>query len=103
VVRAFPARVKCANLSWHALRAALEKSGEPVTHRVAERLMLDTLGGGVVVPPTSRFSREKRTATPGLPDNAATSQKPRKVLDAIQHYYNVHNANVHRGALHAGR
>lgn len=30
-VRAFPARVKCANLSWHALRAALEKSGEPVT------------------------------------------------------------------------
>jgi len=30
-VRAFPARVKCANLSWHALRAALQKSGEPVT------------------------------------------------------------------------
>lgn len=31
-------------------------------------------------------------------DNAATSQKPRKVLDAIQHYYSHHNANVHRGA-----
>jgi cysteine desulfurase/selenocysteine lyase len=31
-------------------------------------------------------------------DNAATSQKPRKVLDAIQHYYSFHNANVHRGA-----
>src|SRR5512145_3270115 len=31
-------------------------------------------------------------------DNAATTQKPRKVLDAIQHYYSFHNANVHRGA-----
>src|SRR5439155_2193574 len=31
-------------------------------------------------------------------DNAATSQKPRKVIDAIVHYYNFHNANVHRGA-----
>jgi cysteine desulfurase/selenocysteine lyase len=31
-------------------------------------------------------------------DNAATTQKPRKVLDAIQHYYSCHNANVHRGA-----
>ena len=31
-------------------------------------------------------------------DNAATSQKPRKVLDAVVHYYSEHNANVHRGA-----
>ena len=31
-------------------------------------------------------------------DNAATSQKPRRVLDAITHYYSEHNANVHRGA-----
>jgi len=31
-------------------------------------------------------------------DNAATSQKPRKVIDAIVHYYTFHNANVHRGA-----
>src|SRR5256712_11696391 len=31
-------------------------------------------------------------------DNAATSQKPRRVIDAIVHYYNFHNANVHRGA-----
>jgi len=30
-VRAFPARVKCANLSWHTLRAALERRPEPVT------------------------------------------------------------------------
>ena len=31
-------------------------------------------------------------------DNAATSQKPRKVIDALVHYYSFHNANVHRGA-----
>ena len=31
-------------------------------------------------------------------DHAATSQKPRVVLDAIQHYYSCDNANVHRGA-----
>jgi cysteine desulfurase/selenocysteine lyase len=30
-------------------------------------------------------------------DNAATSQKPRVVLDALQHYYEHDNANVHRG------
>jgi cysteine desulfurase/selenocysteine lyase len=30
-------------------------------------------------------------------DNAATSQKPRQVLDALDAYYTSHNANVHRG------
>lgn len=30
-------------------------------------------------------------------DNAATSQKPQVVLDQIQQYYAVENANVHRG------
>ncbi|HYC55191.1 MAG TPA: cysteine desulfurase [Candidatus Binatia bacterium] len=30
-------------------------------------------------------------------DNAATTQKPRAVLDAIEHYYVHDNANVHRG------
>jgi cysteine desulfurase/selenocysteine lyase len=30
-------------------------------------------------------------------DNAATSQKPRHVIDAIHRYYEVMNANVHRG------
>jgi cysteine desulfurase / selenocysteine lyase len=31
-------------------------------------------------------------------DNAATTQKPRQVLDAILAYYQTSNANVHRGA-----
>jgi cysteine desulfurase/selenocysteine lyase len=30
-------------------------------------------------------------------DNAATSQTPRQVLDALAEYYEQHNANVHRG------
>src|SRR5947209_16691573 len=42
-----------------------------------------------------------RTRTNGKPlvylDNAATTQKPRAVIDAISHYYEAQNANVHRG------
>ncbi len=33
-------------------------------------------------------------------DNAATTQKPRAVLDALVHYYEHDNANIHRG-IHA--
>ncbi|MGB0124368.1 MAG: cysteine desulfurase [Silvibacterium sp.] len=37
----------------------------------------------------------------GLPlvylDNAATTQKPQAVIDAISHYYAFDNANIHRG------
>jgi len=42
-----------------------------------------------------------REVRPGVPlvylDNAATSQKPQMVLDAMRDYYEHHNANVHRG------
>ncbi|MCP5066195.1 MAG: cysteine desulfurase [bacterium] len=30
-------------------------------------------------------------------DNAATTQKPRQVMDTIAHYYREYNSNVHRG------
>jgi cysteine desulfurase/selenocysteine lyase len=33
-------------------------------------------------------------------DNAATSQKPRAVIDAIVRYYETENANIHRGVHH---
>lgn len=33
-------------------------------------------------------------------DNAATSQKPKVVIDAIANYYSYQNANPHRGAHH---
>jgi cysteine desulfurase/selenocysteine lyase len=43
-----------------------------------------------------------QTACLGQPliylDHAATSQKPQQVLEALQHYYDHDNANVHRGA-----
>lgn len=31
-------------------------------------------------------------------DSASTTQKPQTVLDAVDEYYRLHNANVHRGA-----
>ncbi|MEE8350083.1 MAG: cysteine desulfurase [Acidobacteriota bacterium] len=33
-------------------------------------------------------------------DNAATAQKPRSVIDAITHYYESYNSNIHRGVHH---
>ena len=30
-------------------------------------------------------------------DNAATSQKPRAVIEALDRFYREHNSNVHRG------
>src|ERR1044072_3146815 len=30
-------------------------------------------------------------------DNAATTQKPKQVIEAEAHYYNCQNANIHRG------
>ena len=36
-------------------------------------------------------------------DNAATTQKPRAVLDASRRYYEQTNANIHRGAHHLAR
>ncbi len=30
-------------------------------------------------------------------DNAATSQKPKQVIEAIKHFYENYNANIHRG------
>jgi len=35
-VRAFPSRIKCANLAWHALHAALQNRAEPVTTESAK-------------------------------------------------------------------
>lgn len=36
-------------------------------------------------------------------DNAATTQKPRAVLDALAHYYERDNANIHRGVHELSR
>ena len=36
-------------------------------------------------------------------DNAATTQKPRCVLEASRHYYEAVNSNIHRGTHHLAR
>ena len=54
--------------------------------------------------PSSRSSAT--TTSTGKPlvylDSAATSQKPRAVIDAIDTYYREYNANVHRGIYEIG-
>jgi cysteine desulfurase/selenocysteine lyase len=45
-------------------------------------------------PILSRFVNEKPLV---YLDNAATSQKPQSVIDALTHYYTFDNANIHRG------
>jgi cysteine desulfurase / selenocysteine lyase len=60
-------------------------------------------------PASARFDVEKirgdfpilRQRVRGKPlvylDNAATSQKPQEVIDAVRRYYELDNANIHRG------
>jgi cysteine desulfurase/selenocysteine lyase len=36
-------------------------------------------------------------------DNAATSQKPQRVLEASRHYYETQNSNIHRGTHYLAR
>src|SRR5205085_11391913 len=45
-----------------------------------------------------------KTTVSGKPlvylDNAATTQKPSQVIDAIKHFYENENANIHRGVYY---
>ena len=43
------------------------------------------------------LSQEVRGKPLSYLDNAATSQKPKPVLDALDHYYRWENSNIHRG------
>ena len=49
----------------------------------------------------AEFPALRREIRPGVPlvylDTTATSQKPLRVLEAMERYYRWHNANVHRG------
>ncbi len=44
------------------------------------------------------WQRDSKNRTWAYLDNAATTQKPAAVLEAITHYYQTSNANPHRGA-----
>jgi cysteine desulfurase/selenocysteine lyase len=64
----------------------------------------ETSGGGFDVEATRRDFPILAQRVNGKPlvylDNAATSQKPMAVIEAIERYYREYNSNVHRG-LHA--
>jgi cysteine desulfurase/selenocysteine lyase len=49
----------------------------------------------------SEFPVLQRETRPGIPliylDSAATSQKPRRVIEVMNEFYENHNANIHRG------
>ncbi len=71
------------------------------------RIVAPPLAGAPVVADLALQTRPDfpllaQTACLGQPliylDYAATSQKPRQVLEALQQYYSLDNANVHRGA-----
>ena len=69
----------------------------------------EALSPTIDMPPTGQFDVFKiredfpilKQKVNGKPlvymDNAATSQKPQTVLDALTHYYTEDNSNVHRG------
>lgn len=44
------------------------------------------------------MQQDERGRTLAYLDNAATTQKPRQVIDAVRSYYESYNANPHRGA-----
>ncbi len=68
-----------------------------------------TTAGGPATPAASGYEVERLRAdfpilkrrVNGKPlvylDNAATSQKPAAVIDAVRRYYETSNANIHRG------
>jgi cysteine desulfurase/selenocysteine lyase len=81
-------------------------------------VICDMSAGATIEKPVTRTDSAGRPATPdwaalradfpildqqvhGYPlvyfDNSATSQKPRVVIEALRHYYERDNANVHRG------
>ena len=90
-------------LETRALRAAGEGSrggGQTMTPLAVTSAPAGTSGTFDVARVRADFPILKRTVR-GKPlvylDNAATTQKPQAVLDALTHYYTDINANVHRG------
>ena len=65
----------------------------------AERLLLSIPIDVVQI--RDDFPVLQREVRPGVPlvylDSAATSQKPRQVLQVVERHYRMHNANIHRG------
>lgn len=69
-------------------------SGTTVRHLAGHRHLIDVEGIRADFPLLHQYVHGKPLA---YLDNAATTQKPRQVLEAIDRYYREYNANVHRG------
>jgi cysteine desulfurase/selenocysteine lyase len=76
----------------HALDERNDRQGRPAPRRVAHGYDVDAIRREFPI-----LSRPLRGKPLAYLDNAATTQKPRAVLDAIRRYYEEENANVHRG------
>lgn len=61
---------------------------------VAENIGFDVLAVRKQFPVLTRVVKGKPLV---YFDNAATAQKPQAVIDALDNYYKLHNANIHRG------
>ena len=83
-------------------RSSMAKTKHQISEGLKRPSIGHTLPRAVEPPPPSprRHDFPMLVANPGLHylDSAATSQKPRAVLDAIRNYYEKDNANPHRGA-----
>ena len=108
-VRLTPNRQKCCLLSWRVLQAALllARPGQRrrrTAHHLGEEDFMTTVSQSTTFDP-QRFRPDfpilARTVHGDVPlvylDNAATSQRPRQVIEAIVDAYENHYANVHRG------
>jgi len=95
-VRAFPSRIKCAKPGVACPARGVAEPRRARDDRVGQGLlMLDTAR---IRPDFPILTKKENGSRLVYLDNAATSPKPRKVIDAIVDYYRFHNANVHRGA-----
>lgn len=66
----------------------------PETHDQSEAVLFDVAGLRAQFPALDQLVHGKPLV---YLDNAATTQKPERVIDAITEYYRHSNANVHRG------
>jgi cysteine desulfurase/selenocysteine lyase len=73
----------------------LEK--EAVRRRINNKIVYDAERIRADFPILQRPVRGKTLA---YLDNAASTQKPQVVIDAIRHYYSAENANIHRGVYY---
>ena len=71
---------------------------EGARRRALERMAGMALGTGKIRADFPILSRKLNGKPLAYLDNAATTQKPRQVLDAVREYYESSNANPHRGS-----